>query len=132
MHTIRPALVTAWTSVFLFACDLPPETPFGETDSETPQETDSDIEWETDSQDETGKTCVQAVLCIVLNPEETLTCFSGLDDDDRTAALGLSVCAATVCADFVDNLLNFGLCLVQDCGPESIDCVQTSIAGAVL
>lgn len=132
MHFFRRMIVTAWTALLLFGCDLPPDVPRGETDSETQQESDSDVEGETDSETEAGTTCVKAVLCTVLNPEETLTCFEGLDDDDRDAALTLSVCAAQACLDAADNLLNFGICLVQSCGPESMDCIQTSLAGVLL
>ena len=127
MEINRLLLSAVFASSWIASCDMPPDE-FVE-DSET-DSIDTDSETETDAV--AGKTCLQAVLCSVFNPEAILTCFEGLNEDDRTAALQLSLCAGTDCLDVANDLPAFGMCLIQSCGPEASECVRTSIAGAFL
>ncbi len=116
----------------MFGCDMPPDEPMTEetdsveTDSlEVPSDTGSEQETET----EAATTCVEAVLCTVLNPDKAALCLEGMDDDNQTAALELSLCTAGSCLDAVDNPLSFGICLFQSCPDEALACVGAGFLG---
>ncbi len=132
LRIVRTFLWAVCAASLLVACDLPPDELT--VDSETASWEDSDTGTDSDTETEVAQEthCVKAVLCSVFNPEEMLACFEGLDEDDQAAALDISLCAAASCLDVAGDLPNFGICLVQNCGPEAMECVRTSIAGALL
>ena len=120
------------------ACDPPPDVPLlGESDTVDTEETDSfdtaDTEYDsetdidTDTELPAGSTCAEAVLCMVMNMDDALSCMADLDEDDKAAAINLSLCAAMQCLELGDDPLNLGLCLVMSCQEESVDCMGTSI-----
>jgi len=127
----RLLLSAVLASLWLASCDMPPDELVEDSETDS-ADTESEIDSETETDAVAGKTCLQAVLCSVFNPEALLTCFEGLNEDDRTAALQLSLCAGTDCLDVANDLPAFGMCLIQNCGPEASECVRTSIAGALL
>jgi hypothetical protein len=114
------------------ACDMPPdesldvETDTSETDS-VDFETDTGPEQETDSQAYT--TCLEAVMCSALNPDQAGVCLDGMDEDNQAAALNLTLCTAGSCVDYIDNFLSFGLCLFQNCPDEAMTCLGSSFIG---
>ena len=133
---MTPVTLRRWmifvSFVAICACDLPPDTPW-ESEIDTSDTDDSDLiedtgsEIDTDTEASAGTTCAEAVLCMVMNMDDALSCMAELDEDDRAAAVNLSLCAAMQCLEFSDNPVNLGLCLILSCQEESVECMGTSI-----
>jgi len=108
------------------SCECPLDT---ETDNEQPSDTESDTDEQTGGLD---NTCLGALVCIVQTPEQALSCMAGLDAETKSATIDLSACAFGACADTVDDLAAFSVCLMTDCSEEATYCIETSLTGVGL
>ena len=130
-----------WLIFFALAvlgCDLPPDDIIdGETTMDAGSSETETVDTDTDTVDadtgepeaylpDIGTSCISAMMCIAVNPADTLGCISGLNEDDAAAAGDLAFCVLQACPDAINDLLEFGSCLITSCSEEAMSCVGFS------